>query len=92
VSDAGVAVVSARPLRTIEVGRYAHRVNEHAVVRPYAACLWLGDLATPTTVAAIGQSRHLGGGLLVPYDVPEGTPLAEVGLLAADGSGRDADT
>lgn len=86
VTDAGVAVVSARPLRTTEVGRYAHRVNSHAVVRPYTACLWLGDLATPTTVAAIGQSRHLGGGLLVPYDVPEGTPLAEVGLATVDGS------
>ena len=84
--SAAVAVVSARPLRTIEVGRYAHRVNKHAVVRPYTACLWLGDLATPTTVAAIGQSRHLGGGLLVPYDVPEGTQLAEIGLATVDGS------
>lgn len=88
VSDAGVAVVSARPVRTIEVGRYAHRVSPHAVVRPYAACLWLGDLATPTTVAAIGQSRHLGGGLLVPHDVPEGTPLADIALPAAQESGR----
>lgn len=83
VTEAGAAVVAAKPIRTVDVGRYAHRVNEHAVVRPYTACLWLGDLAGPTTVAAIGQSRHLGGGLLVPYDLPEGTPMADVRL--ADG-------
>lgn len=88
VTAAGVAVVSARPVRTIEVGRYAHRVHPHAVVRPYAACVWLGDLATPKTVAAIGQSRHLGGGLLVPHDVPEATPLAEIDPPAAEEDGR----
>jgi CRISPR-associated protein Csb2 len=70
-AEAGVAVVSTRPVRTVDVDRYAHRVNPDAVVRPYHACLWLGDVATPTTVAAIGQSRHLGGGLLVPYDVEQ---------------------
>jgi CRISPR-associated protein Csb2 len=78
VTDAGAAVVEARPLRTTAVGRYAHRVNPDAVVRPYRACVWLGDLAPPTAVAAIGQSRHLGGGLLVPYDVPEGQQLADM--------------
>jgi CRISPR-associated protein Csb2 len=79
VTDAGAAVVDARPLRTTAVGRYVHRVNADAVVRPYTARVWLGDLAPPTAVAAIGQSRHLGGGLLVPYDVPEGQPTADLG-------------
>lgn len=82
VTDAGAAVLDARPVRTTDVGRYAHRVNQHAVVRPYTACLWLGDLAPPTAVAAIGQSRHLGGGLLMPYDVLEGTLLAEAASAA----------
>lgn len=85
VAEAGATVVRARPERTIKVDRFAHRVNAHAVVRPYTACLWLGDLAGPTTVAAIGQSRHLGGGLLVPYDVPDGTPLADVRLPGEPG-------
>jgi CRISPR-associated protein Csb2 len=79
VAEAGVAVVRTAPVRTVEVGRYVHRVNEHAVVRPYTAWLWLGDLAPATAVAAIGQSRHLGGGLLVPHDMPAGTPLDAVG-------------
>lgn len=71
-TESGAAVVRARAVRTTDVGAYAHRVNNGAVVRPYTALLWLGDLAGPRTVAAIGQSRHLGGGLLVPHDVAEG--------------------
>lgn len=79
-SEAGVAVVHARAVRTGDAGRYVHKVNEHAVVRPYTACLSLGSLAGPGTIAAIGQSRHLGGGLLVPFDVPEGTALDGIRL------------
>jgi CRISPR-associated protein Csb2 len=58
-----------QPLRTSSVDRYVHKVNEHAVVRPYRAVLSLGGLAGDRVVQAIGQSRHLGGGLLVPRDV-----------------------
>ena len=72
VSDAGVAIVHAKAIRTSNAGRYVHKVNADAVVRPYTACLSLGSLAGPRTIAAIGQSRHLGGGLLIPFDVPEG--------------------
>jgi CRISPR-associated protein Csb2 len=70
-SEGGAAVVHVAAIRTVRVDRYVHKVNEHAVVRPYQAYLSLGDLAGPGTIAAIGQSRHLGGGLLVPFDVPE---------------------
>lgn len=83
VTESGAAVIQARPVRTTDVGRYVHRVNKDAVVRPYTAWLWLGDLADSTTIAAIGQSRHLGGGLLVPYDVPDGTALGDA--LPTDG-------
>lgn len=77
-ADAGATVVHARAVRTSHVARYVHKVNEHAVVRPYTACLSLGSLAGQQTILAIGQSRHLGGGLLVPFDVPEGTPVDEI--------------
>ncbi|GAA1503627.1 hypothetical protein GCM10009827_015910 [Dactylosporangium maewongense] len=88
VTDAGAAAVHVRAVRATDVGSYVHRVNTHAVVRPYTAHLWLGDLSGAGTVAAIGQSRHLGGGLLVPFDVPDQTPLdaivaADVPLAAA---------
>jgi CRISPR-associated protein Csb2 len=72
VSGLGAQVMQARPERTIDVGRYVHKVNEHAVVRPYSAVLDLGGLGGDQVVQAIGQSRHLGGGLLVPRDVPAG--------------------
>ena len=66
----GADVIEVQPLRTSEVDRYAHKVNEHAVVRPYRAVLRLTGVAGDRVVQAIGQSRHLGGGLLVPRDVP----------------------
>lgn len=72
VSVAGAAVVRAAPLRQSDVRPYVHKVNEHAVVRPYRAQLWLGDLCPDQVVQAIGQTRHLGGGLLVPVDLPAG--------------------
>lgn len=79
VNEAGAAAVSVEPLRTAAVHDYVHRVHAHAVVRPYRACLSVGRLGGERTVQAIGQSRHLGGGLLVPVDVPEGTPVSAVG-------------
>jgi CRISPR-associated protein Csb2 len=38
-------------------------------VQPYRARLIVGTLAGNRTAIAIGQSRHLGGGLLIPCDV-----------------------
>jgi CRISPR-associated protein Csb2 len=73
VNDAGAAAVAVEPLRTSAVHDYAHRVHPHAVVRPYRVTLAVGSLGGNRTVQAIGQSRHLGGGLLVPIDLPEGT-------------------
>lgn len=78
VNDAGAAVVSVEPLRTASVGDYVHRVHEHAVVRPYRVTLAVGALGGERTLQAIGQSRHLGGGLLVPFDLPEGASLEVV--------------
>jgi CRISPR-associated protein Csb2 len=69
VSGLGAVVVHVLAERTSEVHRYAHKVHEHAVVRPYRAVIGLGGLGGDRVVQAIGQSRHLGGGLLVPRDV-----------------------
>ena len=88
VSERGAAVVHVRAVRASDVSQYVHKVNEHAVVRPYTAYLRLGDLAGPCTMQAIGQSRHLGGGLLVPYDIPEGTPVGNVRLPGALSDGN----
>ncbi|HET9081305.1 MAG TPA: type I-U CRISPR-associated protein Csb2 [Trebonia sp.] len=85
-SEAGVAVLHARAVRTSAVERYVHKINEHAVVRPYTAYLSMGSLAGAQTIQAIGQSRHLGGGLLVPFDVPEGTRSDAVMISAGGGA------
>jgi CRISPR-associated protein Csb2 len=75
VNAAGVVVLRARPVRASRPEEFAHHVHADAVVRPYRATLALGDLGTPRTIQAIGQSRHLGGGLLVPHDLPEHSSL-----------------
>ncbi|MBO0854248.1 MAG: type I-U CRISPR-associated protein Cas5/Cas6 [Nocardia sp.] len=79
VNLAGVAVLDTTPIRGTRVDNYVHRVNPHAVVRPYHALLHLGDLGGAQTIQAIGQCRHLGGGLLIPDDHTEGEILAVPG-------------
>ncbi len=75
VNAAGAAVVQIRPLRVTDTDRYVHRTNESTVVRPYTALLSLGDLGGDRSLQAIGQSRHLGGGLLTPQDHAHGSTL-----------------
>jgi CRISPR-associated protein Csb2 len=86
ISDKNAGVAHVRAVRASDAPRYAHKVNKDAVVRPYTACLSLGNLAGAQTIAAIGQSRHLGGGLLVPFDVPEGTNIADIRLPGENGT------
>lgn len=50
---------------------YVHKLPEVFTAQPYRAVFDLGDLVpTETTVTALGQTRHLSGGLLVPLDFP----------------------
>jgi CRISPR-associated protein Csb2 len=69
-ADYGVQVHDARLLHRSDVAHWVHKTPNQILVQPYRATLSLGRLATDTTVVAIGQSRHLGGGLLVPLDSP----------------------
>jgi CRISPR-associated protein Csb2 len=68
----GVKVEALHWVTDGDLSRFVHRVNPGAVVRPYQALLDLGDLGTSQGLVAIGQSRHLGGGLLYPVDIPSG--------------------
>lgn len=54
--------------------RHVHRAPRDLVVQPFSGLADVGRLIAPQTVFALGQSRHLGGGLMVPEDIPE--PLA----------------
>ena len=64
----GGHVLETESYLTPRPARFVHRTNRAMPVMPYVARLELGDLVPPNTVLAIGQSRHLGGGLLVPVD------------------------
>ena len=65
-----IRVGSASRLVGGDLGRYVHKTHPDTLIQPYRAALDLGGLAGPRAITAIGQSRHLGGGLLVPRDLP----------------------
>jgi CRISPR-associated protein Csb2 len=64
----GAELLEAGPRWVQDPTRFVHRTKRVIPVLPYRARLDLGTLVPPTAVLAIGQSRHLGGGLLVPVD------------------------
>ncbi|MEA5117564.1 MAG: type I-U CRISPR-associated protein Csb2, partial [Propionicimonas sp.] len=66
----GMNVIEAHLIADSRTARYVHKVPENLVTQPFSATIDLGDMVSARTVLAIGQSRHLGGGLLVPVDVP----------------------
>ncbi|WOQ16524.1 type I-U CRISPR-associated protein Csb2 [Raineyella sp. W15-4] len=66
----GAKVLSAQPVADSRVDRYAHKLPQGVVAQVYRAHLDLGQLTTDTSLIVAGQSRHIGGGLLVPVDLP----------------------
>ena len=67
----GARVDALTPVVDTHVERYVYKHPRDLVVQPFSAILDLGRLAEPTTLVALGQARHMGGGLLVPVDVEE---------------------
>ncbi len=68
VETQGMRVLSTR-LVTRRVQDYVHHTHHSVPVQPYHTTLDLGSLANPQAVVMLGQSRHLGSGLLKPIDV-----------------------
>jgi CRISPR-associated protein Csb2 len=68
VRDWGVKVHDVRRIPDSRVELFAHKVPSGVVVQPFTARLDLSAILPSTSLLAIGQSRHLGGGLLVPVD------------------------
>lgn len=74
LSDAAAAqarVISLQRVHDSGLYRYVHRTRPNTIVTGYRALLDLDQLLPGSAPAALGQSRHLGGGLLVPVDIPE---------------------
>lgn len=68
VKASGVRVFRSQPV-TRQVRNFVHRTNKSLTVQPWKGLIYLANLLPSTAIAALGQSRHLGGGLLVPFDV-----------------------
>lgn len=69
--DHGVRTYETRLLRTSDVSKYVHKVPKDLVVQPLTGLVDMGPLVTPGALFSLGQSRHLGGGLMVPEDIAE---------------------
>lgn len=66
-----VQIVGAKPAFRTHMEDYAHHVQESNVLRGCNALIRFSeDCANECCAMAIGQTRHLGGGLLVPVDIP----------------------
>lgn len=73
VTEHGVRVYAPQFVLDSHVSNFVHKAPRDVVVQPYTCVLDLGDLAQDQTVMALGQTRHLGGGLLMPVDVADVT-------------------
>lgn len=66
-----VQIIDAKPTFRTHMEDYAHHVQESNVLRGCNALIRFGeDSPNECCAVAIGQTRHLGGGLLMPVDVP----------------------
>ncbi|OYO00503.1 type I-U CRISPR-associated protein Cas5/Cas6 [Enemella evansiae] len=63
-------VLRAKKVSGPGLDRFVHRMNPEAALVAYHALADLSGLMPDTALVALGQSRHLGTGLLVPVDVP----------------------
>lgn len=73
--------------RTVPVGdirKYVHRTNKGSFLIGKRALVHLGSIGCDECLAAIGQTRHFGGGLLVPTDLPAALMRTKV-----DGAGDE---
>lgn len=71
VDEQGVVVVGERLLYPERMEKYVYHMNRGSFLTAATAWIWLGDLSSDCSAIAIGQTRHLGGGLLVPVDLPD---------------------
>lgn len=70
VESYAVLALTTSPIPDADVRRYAHKMPDNVVAQPYRLQLVGGSLIPDHALIAIGQSRHLGGGLLCPIDRP----------------------
>lgn len=67
----GVTAYECRLVHDSNTRRYAHKLPDGLTATPFGARIDAGPLIPTTALWAAGQSRHLGGGMMVPDDRPE---------------------
>ena len=70
VSQSGIAVGGGRVVPTGNIRNYVHHTNRGAFLVAEWALVDMAALDHDRCLCAIGQTRHVGGGLLVPVDIP----------------------
>lgn len=72
----GFTIQDLYQLTDPKVSDFVHKTPAGMVIQPYRALLELPPSLSTTTILAVGQSRHLGGGLLVPTFLSSGKESA----------------
>lgn len=67
------AQLRGRAFRTLTPTAYVHRTDRRSPIEPFRLTLTLSTAVPDRAILALGQSRHLGCGLLVPTDIPGST-------------------
>ena len=70
VDEAGVQVFGGRIVPTGNIRSYIHKTPKGSMLVGGQTCIDLAAIGCNECLTAIGQTRHLGGGLLVPTDFP----------------------
>jgi CRISPR-associated protein Csb2 len=69
-SGSGFRVFGAQTILRTNMGRYSHHRDASNILKGFSGLIEISGNSMQTAAAAIGQSRHLGGGFLVPIDIP----------------------
>lgn len=69
VKSAGASAFGSRLIADGRLERYVHRAPQSLVVQPYTTTVHASGLIPDRALWALGQSRHLGGGLMFPLDL-----------------------
>ncbi len=69
IKASGARSSGSRLIADAHLERYVHRAPQTLVVQPYTTTVHTGGLIPDRAIWALGQSRHLGGGLMFPFDL-----------------------
>lgn len=85
VAKAGVGIGGGRVVPTSNIRNYVHHTNRGTLLVGAWAMVDMSALDCNRCLCAIGQTRHVGGGLLIPVDIPDMSGAFAEGRCENDG-------